>query len=213
MKTHRSDRSVTWLGRRGIVLFVAGALAMGLGVTGVHAALGSGSSSVRSRPDLPIRLITARRVAHAAETRPTPLLIPALPSPAPTWNPNALPDGVYPTYVRAVDVGAATITVDVVQTFVGEAAHQAATEDGVPWRDVAYDPVYIRNQNPSLQTLPVARDVRIKLIHVCMAPDRRIGLMELREAIKPFTKVFYYEVLVVEGRVELVQQFVALAAC
>jgi hypothetical protein len=37
--------------------------------------------------------------------------------------------------------------------------------------------------------------------------------MELRDATRPFTKIFYYEVLVVEGKVELVQQFVAVAAC
>ena len=88
-------------------------------------------------------------------------------------DPNALADGVYPTYVRAVDIEGATVTVDVLQTFFGEDAHQAAVEDGKDWRDVRYDPVYIRNENPLLRTLPVAPDAHIKLIGLCEAPTAR----------------------------------------
>ena len=214
MKTRRSARPATGLSRRGIVLFVAGALAMGLGVTAVHAALAGGAASM---PTPTFTLIPARPVVSAVDARPAPKPIAARPSPTPvqtpTWHPWALNDGVYPTYIRGVDVDGATITIDIIQTFAGEAAHQAAIQDGARWEDIMYAPVYIRNENPALLTLPVARDVRIKLIHVCMAPNRRIGLMELRDATRPFTKVFYYEVLVVEGKVELVQQFVAVAAC
>jgi hypothetical protein len=214
MKTRRSARVATGLGRRGIVLFVAGALAMGLGVTAVHAGLAGGASSMATPT---FTLIPARPVVSSIDARPALKLIPArpspTPSPTPTWHPWALNDGVYPTYIRGVDVDRATITIDIVQTFVGEAAHQAAVQDGLRWGEMQYDPVYIRNENPALLTLPVARDVRIKLIHICMAPNRRVGLMELRDATRPFTKIFYYEVLVVEGKVELVQQFVAVAAC
>ena len=104
-------------------------------------------------------------VVAGARTDPT---VPGLVAPAavthhvpvaaaqPTTDPTALADGVYPTFVRAVDVPGATITVDVLQTFVGSDAHQAAIQDGVSWNDVRYDPVYIRNENPLLRTLPVA---------------------------------------------------------
>ena len=188
---------------------------MGLGVTGVHAALGGGLTSVGPHPDLNIRLIPARAVRHAAETRPMPRLITPrpLPVPKPRLDPTHLADGVYPTYVRAVDVRRATITVDLLQTFVGEAAHQAAIDDGVTWRWVQSDPVYIRNDSPLLWTLPVAYDVRIKLIHICVSPDRSIALRQLRQEITPFTTVFYYRVTVVDGHVENIQQLLARAAC
>ncbi|MDP9328552.1 MAG: hypothetical protein M3P10_10110, partial [Actinomycetota bacterium] len=128
-------------------------------------------------------------------------------------DPTALADGVYPAYVHAVDVRGATVTVDVLQIFVGGAAHQAAIEDGVPWRDVRYDPVYIRNENPLLRTLPVGRDVRIKLMGECVAPNRSVGLTDLREATTPFTDTFYYEVSVVGGSVEGIKQLIAISAC
>jgi hypothetical protein len=103
--------------------------------------------------------------------------------------------------------------VDVLQTFFGDAAHRAAIQDGVPWRDVQYEAVYIRNDNPLLRTLPVARDARVKLMAICESPSRRIGLMELRRATTPFTDTFYYEVTVIGGNVEHIQQLTAVAGC
>jgi hypothetical protein len=216
MKTPDIDRSAARRGRRGIVLFVTGTLALGLGVAGVHAALAGGSSSLLTRsdpsptstPTLPIALaaVTHPPVASVTPARPTP-------SAEPTSDPTALADGVYPAYVHAVDVRGATVTVDVLQIFVGGAAHQAAIEDGVPWRDVRYDPVYIRNENPLMRTLPVGRDVRIKLMGECVAPNRSVGLTDLREATTPFTDTFYYEVSVVGGSVEGIRQLIAISAC
>ena len=179
-RTDRSDRPPS-RGRRGIVVFVAGALALGLGVTGVHALLAGGSPSSgdvrserRGHPGPAVAPVGVAAFPRPTHTRPSPAA-------EPTVDPNALADGVYPTYVRAVDVEGATVTVDVLQTFFGEAAHQAAIEDGVHWRDVRYDPVYIRNENPLLRTLPVAPDAHIKLIGVCEAPSRSIGLTQLRD--------------------------------
>jgi hypothetical protein len=214
MKSPQIDRSATLRGRR-VVVFVAGALAFGMGVIGVHAALASGSSSLRARQDHTVTSTPARPVAPAAVTDPVGPVTPAHPSPTaePTSDPTALADGVYPTFVRAVDVRGATITFDVLQVFVGAAAHEAAIEDGVRWMDVRYNPVYIRNENPLLRTLPVARDVRIKLIAICMAPNRWVGLRELREATTPFTDSFYYEVTVAGGSVERIRQLVTVAGC
>lgn len=209
MKTTQIGRSATLRGRRGIVLFVAGALALGLGVTGVHASLAGGSSSLRAGVDPTVTSAPAPMGALAAVAHPFPPVTPVQPAPDPT----ALADGVYPTYVRAVDVQGATVTVDVLQTFFGDAAHQAAIEDGKRWSDVQYDPVYIRNENPLLRTLPVTRDVHIKLIGVCMAPSRYIGLTQLRSATTPFTDTFYYDVSVVGGSVVGIQQKIAVAGC
>jgi hypothetical protein len=212
VKTKRSDRGAIRGGRRGIVVFVAGALAMGLGVTGVHAAFGGGSSSPPSLPHPTFRLIPARPFLHPAETRPAPLLlIQTLPKTMP--DANALADGVYATYIHGVDVRGATITVDVIQIFEGEAAHKAAIQDGKPWVELRNGPTYIRNESPLLRTLPVAFDVHIKLIGICVDPERSIALRQLRQAITPFTYTFYYDVSVVGGRVENIQQFVAVAGC
>jgi hypothetical protein len=198
---------------RNLVVFSAAALALGLGVTGVYAIAGGSSSSgagpgpaVTSAPTSSGPTATATPPASSEAPRPTT-------SAQPTPDPTALADGTYPAYVRAVDVQRATITVDVVQVFVGAAAHQAAIEDGVPWNDVRFDPVYIRNENPLLRTLPVAREVNIKFIGVCMEPNRRVGLTELRKETTPFTTVFYYEVSVVGGSIQSIQQLIAVAAC
>ena len=214
MKTEKVDRAAILRGR-GIVLFVAGALAFGLSVAGISVAIAGGSSPLRTRPDPTVTFTPAEPVASAAVTHPVRPATPARPSPtaSPTLDPTALADGIYPTYVRAVDVRGATVTVDVLQTFFGDAAHRAAIQDGVPWSDVQFEPVYIRNDNPLLRTLPVARDVRIKLIGVCMDPGRRIALTELRTATTPFTDTFYYEVTVVGGDVERIQQLIAVAGC
>ena len=198
---------------RNLVVFIAAALALGLGVTGGYALAGGSSSSgaepgpaVISAPTSPGPTATATAPASLVTPRPST-------TGQPTPDPTALADGTYPAYVRAVDVQRATITVDVVQVFVGSAAHQAAIEDGVAWRDVRFDPVYIRNENPLLRTLPVAREVKIKFIGECMEPSRRVGLTELRKETTPFTTVFYYDVSVVGGSIQSIQQLIAVAAC
>jgi hypothetical protein len=214
MKNRQIDRSTAYRGRRGIALFVAGALALGMGVTGFHAAFAGGAPAGRTGSDPRATSTMAQSVAPMEGALPV-RAIPAPPSSAtlPTADPTALADGVYPTYVRAVDVEGATVTVDVLQTFVGAAAHQAAVEDGRPWREVRYDPVYIRNENPLLRTLPVTADVHIKLIGVCEAPDRWIGLTQLKEATTPFTDTFYYDISVSDGAIEGIRQLVAVAGC
>jgi hypothetical protein len=208
MKRTQIDRPAGLKGRRGVILLVAGALALALGITGVQVALAGGSSAPQASPEPSATVAPPQTSAPGEVTHPTPSVTA---SPAP--DPNALADGVYPTYVRAVDVQDAMITVDVLQTFFGEDAHQAAIEDGVAWKDVQYDPVYIRNENPLLRTLPVASDVHIKLIGMCEAPSRWIGLTQLKQAITPFTELFYYEVTMVDGSVAGVLQKVALSAC
>ena len=200
---------------RPVILITAAALVLGLGAVGAAAAWGNRSdrstdvSAAASRTgSATVEPIVAHpsRSASPAPSRPSPSV---KPSPDPT----RLADGVYPTYVRGVEVQGSTITVDVLQTFFGADAHRAATEDGVDWGDVRYDPVYIRNENPLLRTLPVARGVKIKLLGMCMAPNRTVGLTELRRATTPFTDTFYYDITVAGGIVERVEQLVAVSAC
>jgi hypothetical protein len=200
--------------RRPAILLTAAALVLALGALGAAAALGDRSPSDRGTPPQATASTSpASTVGRAADARPSPAAPSESPSAQPTLDPNRLADGVYPTYVRAVDVQGATITVDVLQTFFGADAHQAAVEDGVPWRDVRYAPVYIRNENPLLRNLPVGSDVKIKLIGVCTAPNRLVGLTQLSKATTPFTDTFYYDVTVIGGTVERVDQLIAISAC
>ena len=198
---------------RKLVIFIAAALALGLGVTGVYALAGGGSTS-GAGPDPAVTSVPTSPSATAAVTSSTP---PASPRPSttasPTPDPTALADGTYPTFVRAVDLNGATVEVDVLQVFVGAEAHQAAIEDGVSWNDVRFNPVYIRNENPLLRTLPVARHAHIRLLGICESPSRSIGLKELRNQTTPFTDTFYYDVTVVGGSVVGITQKIAVAAC
>ena len=214
MKAPRIVRSATLRGRRGIVLFVTGALAMGIGVAGVRA-LASDSPAPQKHVEAE-GPATQTPVVPPAVTDPSPSVAPTQPSPSaePAPDPTALADGVYAAFVRAVDVQGGTVTVDVLQVFVGAEQHQAAIEDGVPWADVRYDPVYIRNENPLLRTLPVTRDAQIRFMSVCeAAPSRQVGLTQLRRETTPFNETFYYEMAIKDGSVVAIEQKIAVSAC
>ena len=197
---------------RKLVVLIAAALALGLGVTGVYA-LAGGRSSSGAGPDPAVTSVPTSPSATATVTSSPPATPSASTTVPPTPDPTALADGIYPTFVRAVDLDGATVEVDVLQVFVGAEAHQAAIEDGVSWNDVRFNPVYIRNENPLLRTLPVARHAHIKLLGMCEAPSRSIGLKELRNETTPFTDTFYYDVTVVGGSVVGITQKIAVAAC
>ena len=213
MKTPRIVRSATLRGRRGIVLFVSGALAMGIGVASVRA-LASGSPAPKKQVEAE-GSTTQTPLVSPAVTDPSPSVAPTQPSPTaePAPDPNALADGIYGTFVRAVDVQSGRVTVDVLQVFAGAAAHQAVVEDGVPWADVRYDPVYLRNENPRLRTLPVTRDAEIRFMDLCEAPSRQAGLRQLRRETTPFNETFYYEMTVRDGSVVAIEQKIAISAC
>jgi hypothetical protein len=200
------------IGRRGIVLFVSGALAIGIGVAGVRA-LASDSPAPRKHVEAG-GPATQTPVAPPVIVDPSPSVAPTQPSPSvePPADPTALADGVYPTFVRAVDVQGATVTVDVLQVFVGAEQHQAAIEDGVDWRNVMYDPVYIRNENPLLRTLPVAADARITFLGGCESSSRQAGLNQLRrEGVG--SETYYFEMSVIDGTVVAIDQRIAVSAC
>jgi hypothetical protein len=184
----------------GVVL----AVAVGAGATAIAFA-SRGPTVAQAAPSIPPIPSAPTRVAPDPTPAPSP-------TSAPT-DPLALADGTYPVFVRGVDVRAATVTADVLQTFFGADARRAAAEDGVPWGQVKYDPVYIRNENPRLRTLPVAPAVRIELIGACEEPDRTAGLRQLRTAARPFEETFYYDVSVIGGVIEEIVQRIAIPAC
>jgi hypothetical protein len=198
-------------GRRGrtLVVVVAAVLLTTLGVTAVRAALGGARMADRAggAPSVPI---TSRATEPSAD--PTPKPSPRQ-NPSPSVDPNALANGIYPTYVRTVDVAGAMITVDVLQVFTGSDAHRAAIEDGMSWEEIRYNPAYIRNENPLLRTLPVARDAHIRFLGTCDAPSRYVGLVQLRKETRWASEGIYYDVTMLDGRVVGIEQKIAISGC
>lgn len=86
--------------------------------------------------------------AAAPTAAPTPT--PAAPA---TTEPAVLADGRHPVYLKTVDASGRTITFDLIQFFMGDAATKAAAEDGE--ESPPPNDYYIRNVNPRLRTLPV----------------------------------------------------------
>ena len=212
MKDPRIEGSATPR-RRGVILIALGVVATGLSIGGIGAVLARGSSAPQTQPDA-VSPVTPSPVAPPAVKDPSPSVRPAQPTPsAEPADPTALADGIYPTFVRSVDVQGGTVSVDVLQVFVGAEQRQAAIEDGVPWADVRYDPVYIRNENPSLRTLPVTGDAQIRFMGTCEAPSRQVGLTQLRSETTPYHETFYYEMSVVDGSVVAIEQKIAISAC
>ncbi|GBC87855.1 hypothetical protein HRbin12_01873 [bacterium HR12] len=156
---------------------------------------------------------TTASVGTAPPTTPAAVV----PSSSAPPDPAVLADGTYPTYVRGVDVHRATVTVDVIQTFMGREAVRAAMEDGLSRRDAheyRYWPVYVRNENALLRTLPVSREVAIRFVGECESPGTRTAaLRALRRAVTPFDTTYYYSVTVAGGSVVRIVQHVAVPAC
>jgi hypothetical protein len=86
--------------------------------------------------------------ATATTAAPTPTA--AAPT---TTEPAVLADGRHPVYIKTVDASGQTITFDLIQFFMGDAATKAAAEDGQ--ESPPPNDYYIRNVNPRLRTLPV----------------------------------------------------------
>lgn len=73
-----------------------------------------------------------------------------------TSEPAVLEDGRHPVYLKTVDPDRRTVTFDLIQLFIGDAATKAAAEDGK--ESPLPNDTYIRNVNARLRTLPVAAD-------------------------------------------------------
>jgi hypothetical protein len=203
---------------RGAVL-VAATCALLVGTAGVVLAIGlprgsDGAPAPAPRATAPAAVPTTNVPTAAPTPKSGATARPPAPSASPA-DPYALSDGTYPTYVRSVDVAAGTITVDVVQLFKHADAFHAAVQDGIRHHEARYLTVYIRNENPLLRTLPVARDVTIHFIGSCdTPPNRHVALTQLRDAIGTGDDTtFYYAVSLSGGEVSWVSQHLAVPAC
>jgi hypothetical protein len=127
-----------------------------------------------------------------------------------------LADGRYDAYIRTVDTGRDRLVVDLVQVFQDKAAVTAAIQDGRPRDTAQYLSVWVRNQNPRLRTLPLARDLRLELgSGDCEAPlnHQLAKLASDARLMNGPTHAFYFTLTVQGGAVHRVQEFRTFNAC
>jgi hypothetical protein len=123
-----------------------------------------------------------------------------------------LADGRYDAYVRKVDPDRDLIVVDLVQVFTGDAAVEAAIEDGMDRDAAKVRDTYVRNQNDRLRTLEMAGDVRVNLLGACESTGRE-DLFSQLIADARYGDLFYYTLRVQDGLVQRIDEHQAQPAC
>jgi hypothetical protein len=149
----------------------------------------------------------------AAPPPPVPIPKPPVlhPTPPTPPTPPVLADGHYDAYIRTVDARGNRLVVDLVQVFHDQAAIDAAIADGKPRGTAQYLDVYVRNHNPRLRTLPLARDLRLDLRPGdCEAPiSKQLSTL----AAHARSGAYYYILTVTGGAVHRIQEILAIIAC
>jgi hypothetical protein len=150
-----------------------------------------------------------------APTPPTPKPPVDLPTP-PTPRPPVLADGRYDSYVRTVDTRHDRLVVDLVQVFHDQAAVDAAVADGTPHDQAQVLYVWVRNHNPRLRTLPMARDLRLDLLPGDCVESRNHQFAKLvrdSRAMSGSRPAYYFTLTVAGGLVHRIQEDKTFNAC
>lgn len=124
----------------------------------------------------------------------------------------ALPDGDHDAYITKVDRANNRIVADVVQVFHDDAAVKAAIADGKSRSDAQYLTTWVRNQNPRLRTLPLASSLVVKLAGGCEESSRDQLLTTLASNASQ-KGVYYYTLTLSGGKVQRIQERLAINAC
>jgi hypothetical protein len=124
----------------------------------------------------------------------------------------ALPDGTHPAYITKVDQVNNRIVVDVVQVFQGDQAVKEAIADGKPHSEAQYLTTYVRNENPRLRTLPLASGLVVKLWDSCEG-NAGHNLLTTLSANASQKGTYYYDLTVSHGKVQRIQEQLAINAC
>jgi hypothetical protein len=143
-----------------------------------------------------------------------PILVPKPPTPTPT--PPVLADGHYDAYIRTVDPARNRLVVDLVQVFHDQAAIDAAIADGKPREVAQVLYVWVRNQNPRLRTLPMARDLRLDLLPGDCIESRNHQFAKLvkdSRAMSGSRPAYYFTLTVAGGVVHRIQEDKTFNAC
>jgi hypothetical protein len=126
----------------------------------------------------------------------------------------ALADGDHDAYVTKVDRANNRIVVDVVQVFHDDDAVKAAVADGKSRSDAQYLTTWVRNENPRLRTLPLASGLAVKLWGSCEeGGGNRDQLLTTLAANASQKGTYYYTLTVSAGKVQRIQERLAINAC
>jgi hypothetical protein len=154
-----------------------------------------------------------------APTPPAPSPAPKpIPLPAPTPTPKApvLADGHYDAYIQQVNTRGDYLVVDLVQVFQGQAAIDAAFADGLPRDQAQVLYVWVRNQNPRLRTLAIAKDMRLDLLPGDCVESRNHQFAKLikdSRAMSNSRPAYYFTLTVAGGAVHRIQEDKTFNAC
>lgn len=129
-------------------------------------AAASTSGESTTVPDESTTTVEAATSTSAGDTSTT--------APAATTSPGSdldLDDGKHPVYITAIDVGAHTMTFDVIQFLTGQDAVDAyqAANPGDP--EGPPNDYFILNENPKLRTAPVAATPTVMLVRLSEDSD------------------------------------------
>ena len=124
-----------------------------------------------------------------------------------------LPDGTHTAYITKVDQVNDRIVVDVVQVFQGDQAVTEAIADGKPRSEAQYLTTWVRNVNPRLRTLPLASGVVVKLWDSCEGNASGHNLLTTLSANARDQHTYYYDLTVSHGKVQRIQERLAINAC
>jgi hypothetical protein len=161
-------------------------------------------------------------VVDQAPTPPVDLPAPTPRTPAPTPPVHRVPvlaDGHYDAYIRQVDTRRSRLVVDLVQVFHDQAAVSAAIADGMPRAKAQYLYVYVRNHNPRLRTLPLARDLRVEVLrgnddeNGCHGPSVVNKLRLLISDVSFHSPNLYFTLSVTDGAVHNIKEVATQPAC
>jgi hypothetical protein len=134
----------------------------------------------------------------------------------PTPKSPVLADGHYDSYIRTVNRIHNRLVVDLVQVFHNQAAIDAAIADGMPHDQAQVLYVYVRNQNPRLRTLPMARDLRLDLLPGDCIEDQNHQFAKLikdSRAMNGSRPAYYFTLTVAGGSVHRIQEDKTFNAC
>src|SRR5215217_2121405 len=116
-------------------------------------------------------------------------------------------------YITKVDQVNERIVVDVVQVFQGDQAVKEAIADGKPRSEAQYLTTWVRNVNPRLRTLPLASGVVVKLWDSCEGNASGHNQLTTLSANARDQHTYYYDLTVSHGKVQRIQEQLAINAC
>jgi hypothetical protein len=205
--------------RRALTLLTAGTLVVAAAGVGVGVALADRPTpttpAATAAREEPTATTPATQAGPAQQPPATATRTPAA-APATTATPPAaaLADGRHDVFIRKLDPRRGTVVVDVVQVFKDGDATRAAIEDGKDRDTAKFLPVYVRNQNPRLRTLPLASGFKVDLLGGC--EDSTLNREQLLDKLSrnaSVAGVYYYTLTVDGGAVQRIDENLAVNAC